>query len=294
MAAAIEQAVAQIEAAGSGEYRVLRRFRPRASYGTPSEPKVGLFVDVETTGLNTDEDKIIQFAGVRFVFDPDGTIGQVGPTYAALEDPGAPLPERITELTGITGEQLQGQKINDHNVEAMLADVVLVIAHNADFDRKMIERRFRGFDEIAWACSQRDVKWERFGMYGAKLDYLVAMLCGEFYNAHDALADCLAGVHLLATPRADELSPFQMLLQSVRATGYRIFAHNSPFRTKERLRLRGYRWHPDPVKSWAKDVKAYELEAEKAWLAEQVYGFPDCSMIEVTKISAYDRYSIRA
>lgn len=284
------------------DYRVLRRFVPRPEYGIVAERKVGVFADVESTGLNTDEDKIIQLALVRFEFDRAGNIGLVGPMYSGYEDPGVELSTEITEITGITdamvkGKQLDGQKITD-----ILAGADLMIAHNADFDRKMCEKRLVGIDKIAWACSQRDVKWEKFGCRGIKLDYLLMLLCGEFYDAHDALRDCLAGVHVLATPRLKleqleverrELSPFQMLLDSVRQPTLRLYAWDSPYHTKDRLRLRRYRWYPDPVKCWAKDIKPDELEAERTWLLEKVYAGV-CDYSDVKKISAYDRYSVRA
>lgn len=289
-----EHQKAMIALDGCDEVRVLRRFRPRHAYGIVNEPKVGLFVDVETTGLDTDVDKVIQFAGVRFEFDTEGNVGHVGPTYAALEDPGAPLSADVVDITGITDEQLRGQKIDDAKVAELLDDVVLVIAHNADFDRRMIERRFTGFDARYWACSQRDVKWEKFGCRGLKLDYLLVMLCGEFYDAHDALADCLAGVHVLTTPRAEGKSPFQALVESVRTTTYRVFAKNSPFPTKTQLRLRHYKWLPDPVRCWVKDVKADEVDVERAWLQENVYGPGRIDHSEVKKISSLDHYSIRA
>jgi DNA polymerase-3 subunit epsilon len=292
MMGAIADALQLLEAEAHADYRVLRRFQQRASYGDIADGKVGVFVDVESTGLNTDEDRIIQFAGVRFLFDSAGNIGQVGPMYSALEDPGAPLSREVTDITGLSDERLRGQKIDDGMVAALMSDAVLVIAHNADFDRKMIERRFSGFDQVAWACSQRDVKWEKFGCYGVKLEYLLMVLCSEFYEAHDALQDCLAGVHVLATPRLEDVSPFQMLLQSVRTPTIRLWAHESPYATKDRLRLRRYRWFPAPNRCWAKDLKADELEAERAWLVENVYsGTRDFS--SVSKISAYDRYSVR-
>lgn len=278
------------------DLKVLRRFKPRHAYGIVHEPKVALFVDVETTGLNTDEDKIIQFAAARFEFDADGNIGHVGPTYSGLEDPGVPLSLEIIELTGITDERLKGQRIDDGKVAELLSGVVLVIAHNAQFDRKMVERRFATFDTIAWACSQRDVKWEKFGSRGAKLDYLLMVLCGEFYDAHDAMADCLAGIELLATPQHKGRSAFAMLLESAREPTLRLFAHNSAFSTKQRLSLRGYRWHPDPIKAWAKDIKPADLDAEKQWLLENIYGHDERCAKAATfvKISAYDRYSVRA
>lgn len=292
MAPNVARALLEIEL--HPDYRVLKRFQPRHAYGIVSEPKIGLFVDCETNGLDPDADKIIQFAAARFEFDAEGNIGHVGPTYSGLEDPGAPLPPEIVELTGITDAQLQGQRIDNTKVAAIQEDVVLTIAHNAEFDRKMCERRFGGFDRIAWGCSQRDVKWERFGSRGAKLDYLLMTLCGQFHDAHGALADCLAGIEVLASPRAGGRSPFQMLLEAVREPTMRVFAHDSPFSTKGILARRHYRWRPDPVKCWARDVKASEVEAERAWLQERVYGPGRIDHSNVKKVSRYDIYSVRA
>jgi len=277
---------------------------PRPEYGVIADPRPALYIDVESTGLNTDEDMIIQFAAVRFEFNSAGQIGLVGPMYAGYEDPGVPLAPEITEITGITDAMLAGQRLDEAKIAALAEGCQLAIAHNADFDRKMVEKRLAGFDRIAWACSQRDVKWERFGCRGVKLDYLLMQICSEFYDAHDALRDCLAGVHVLATPRLKleqleidrtEVTPFQLLLDSVRQPTLRLWAWGSPFSTKDRLRLRRFRWDGDS-KCWWKDVKPAELEAERAWLLEHVYdgdeGF--AARAAVTKISAYDRYSVRA
>lgn len=274
------------------DVKVLRRFEPRHAYGIVDDKKIGLYVDVETTGLNTDLDQVIQFAAVRFEFDAAGHLGHVGPMYCGLEDPGFPLEKEITEITGITDELLKGKKLDTAKIAELQQDAVLAIAHNADFDRKMTEARLPGFDKIAWACSQRDVKWDRFGCRGAKLDYLVMMLCQEFYDAHDALNDCLAGIHLLATPTLEGKTPFQLLLESVRTPTYRLFARNSAFQTKKKLSLRRYRWFPEPTKCWAKDLKEDEIEAEREWLRREIYGDRDQS--EVRKISAKDRWSVRA
>lgn len=294
---------AQLE--GHPDFRVLRRFRPRADYGLVTEPKVGLFVDCETTGLNTDEDRIIQFAGVRFEFDGAGRIGQVGPVLSEYQDPGVPLTSEIMELTGITDEKVRGRQIDRRKLAQLLDGVVLVIAHNADFDRKMCEKDLPGFADVAWACSQRDVKWERFGTRGVKLDYLLPQLCGEFYDAHDALADCLAGVHVLATPRLPieqidiehgaTLTPFQMLMASVREPTLRLCAWRSPIETKDRLRLRRFRWDAQS-RVWFKDIKSSELEAERAWLLEHVYDDDEelLAYASAEKVSRRDLYSVRA
>jgi DNA polymerase-3 subunit epsilon len=89
----------------TGAYQVARRFRPRARYaeddGSPT--LTGLFVDVETTGLDTKDDAIIQLALVPFEYSPDdGRVFGVGEAQVHLEDPGRPVPPAVTALTGIS------------------------------------------------------------------------------------------------------------------------------------------------------------------------------------------------
>jgi hypothetical protein len=63
---------------------------------------------------------------------------------------------------------------------------------------------------------------------------------------------------------------------------------------KDRLAARKYKWQPEKpgvTKNWYRDVKATDVESERAWLLE-VCG-PNVD-IRFTKIGARDRYSIRA
>ena len=87
-------------------------------------------VDLETTGLSTEYDDIIEIGAVRY---RDGTPVA---TYAQLVNPGHDVDDFITELTGITNEMLEGQPpIADVLPGFMdfLADDI-VIGHNVNFD----------------------------------------------------------------------------------------------------------------------------------------------------------------
>jgi DNA polymerase III subunit epsilon len=96
-----------------GWYRVARRFQPRRCYG-PADGRAirtALYVDVETTGL-TDDDRIIELAALPFTYAVQtGEVCDVGEGYCAFEDPGRPIPEAVTSLTGITDDLVRGRQI---------------------------------------------------------------------------------------------------------------------------------------------------------------------------------------
>jgi DNA polymerase-3 subunit epsilon len=66
----------------------------------------------------------------------NGRIYKVLGSWEWFEDPGFSIPPEITKITGITDEMVAGQRIDDRAVNDLLGRVVLVIAHNADFDRR--------------------------------------------------------------------------------------------------------------------------------------------------------------
>ena len=147
--------------AASGQYRIQRRLQPRPKLQAPAgiEPKQALFVDVETTGLDHQSDEIIELAMVPFTYGPDGQIYEVGEAFQRFNQPSKPISTEITRLTGITDEMVAGHVIDPAEVEAFAQDAVLVIAHNAGFDRRFIEKLAQGFALKGWACSQSQVDW---------------------------------------------------------------------------------------------------------------------------------------
>lgn len=283
----------------SGEYRVMRRFRPRAHYHDPeaAHTATALFVDVETTGLNVHEDAMIEFAAVPFTYRRDtGQVCNLGTPLVMLEDPRRPIPRGVTALTGIDDVMVCGQRADDAAVEALLATAQLVVAHNAGFDRKVLERRFPTFRKAHWACSRDDVPWADHGVRGTKLDYLLLSCCGEFFDGHRAEADCQAAIHVLATPLACGTTPFRLLLDSARRGRVRVWAVGSPIAVKDALSARGYRWSgsdgPRP-KTWYRDcLSPAEADAECVWLREHAYPSAAPRMVQ-QKLTARDRYSVR-
>ena len=292
---------AQLEAmadalTASGQYRIQRQLRPRPKQEAPAgvEPKQALFVDVETTGLDHQCNEIIELAMVPFTYGPDGQIYDVKEPFQRLNQPKKPISAEITRLTGITNEMVAGHVIDPAEVEAFAQDAVLIIAHNAGFDRRFIEKLSPSFALKGWACSQSQIDWAQEGFEGTRLSYLVAG-AGFFYEKHRAVNDCLAAIELLAAPLpVSTCTGLSMLLAGARKPTWRIWAENSPFDLKDALKARGYRWNPDGTpfpKAWFIDVPDDQRDAELSFLQSEIYQ-RDVQLL-TRKIDAFNRFSDR-
>jgi hypothetical protein len=162
------------------------------------------------------------------------------PGYASFEDPGQPLHEEVVRLTGITDDQLRGQKLDEQAVTTLATPANLIIAHNAAFDRCFLERRFPLFVDKPWACSMGQVPWAEEGLGSAKLDYLLNRF-GFFFDDHRAMADCRAVLHLLSLnlPRSGR-AIMPLLLANARQRAFRIWALEAPVECKDLERRRGW------------------------------------------------------
>ncbi|EFI52811.1 MAG: 3'-5' exonuclease [Afipia sp.] len=290
----LEAFAAALEA--SSDYRVLRRLRPRPTVEgfDVAETRTGLMVDVETTGLDPDRDEIIELAMVPFRYALDGTVVEVLEPFDRLREPSKPISSEITVLTGITDAMVAGKSIDPSEVTMFAAPAAVVIAHNAAFDRRFLERFSPVFSTKPWACSMSEIDWAAEGFEGAKLSYL-AMALGFFYDRHRAANDCLAAIELLARelPRA-RAPALAKLLERARLPTWRIWAENSPFEFKDLLKARGYRWNGEEngkPRSWYVDVSDAEKEAEISYLAREIYQYE--VDVRTVRVTAYDRFSNR-
>lgn len=293
-AADLDALAAQLVA--SGRYRVQRRLDRRTAItvpdGTPT--RLGLFVDVETTGLDPQKDEVIELAMVPFTYSSDGRIFQIHPSYTRFQEPSAPIAPAITAITGITDAMVVGHRIDPAEVASFCSGAALIVAHNAAFDRRFLERLSDVFVTKPWACSMTQVDWSSEGHEGNKLAYLAAG-AGFFYDRHRAENDCLAAIELLASrlPKSGATA-MARLLERARQPSWRIWAENAPFDLKDILKARGYRWNgesnPNP-RAWYIDVEQGEQDAEIEFLRKEIY-LRDVELL-VHRMDAYNRYSDR-
>ena len=276
------------------DYRVLRRLPVVTEFAhQPTGPVTRVIIlDTETTGLDASRDRIMELALV--CVDVETATGlPTGPVevYDGLEDPGMPIPAEIQALTGITGEMVRGQRINEERVAAMLGNAGLVLAHNAGFDRPFAEARLAQFAQLPWACSFADLDWKKEGRSSAKLTQL-AMELGWFYDAHRAEMDCHALLAVLASPLSSGQTGLGCLLAACTQTSYRLQATAAPFEAKDLLKGRGYRWD-GTARVWHTRLgDEAGLQTECDWLKAEVYA-GRAAQVQIEELDAGMRYSSR-
>lgn len=150
----------------------------------------GTFIcfDIETTGLSAARDKITEIGAVKV------ENGIITDKFSTFVNPEMPIPQKITQLTGITDEMVKDAPSQREAVSAFLefaGDNVLV-AHNAPFDTSFIakacedmgrEYNYTSIDTVAISRAiLTDIK-------NCKLDTVAKFLrLGEF-NHHRATDD---------------------------------------------------------------------------------------------------------
>ncbi len=256
------------------DFRVLRRLQPVADYGGlhGQATRRVIVLDTETTGLDSKSEAIIELAMLSVLVDV-ATGQPVGPVtiYESFEDPGKPIPPQITDITGIDDSMVQGQRIDDAAVTALVQAADLVVAHNAGFDRPFVEARLPVFATKAWGCSFQGIDWKKEGSGSAKLEFLASER-GWFYDAHRAQVDCHALLQVLSSPLSDGQTGLARLLAGAGQTRYKLRAVGAPFESKDKLKARGYRWDGEGRVWWCSLASDDLLDAECDWLRAEVYG----------------------
>jgi DNA polymerase-3 subunit epsilon len=223
----------------------------------------GVIVDLETTGVDAQNDRIIEIGLVEFGLEA-GSEPIILRSYGALEDPGVALTAEIQRITGLTDAALAGQRIDWEVVRGFFRRASVAIAHNCEFDRRFLEKsgRLEGLP-IHWACSMRHIDWQGKHFRSQALNYLAAD--HGFVNpfAHRAVFDCATTFRLVA-PHLDEL-----IMRSYERD-VRVAAVAAPFEAKDTLKRRGYRWSAEE-RHWWRVVAEGALGTERVFLAEEVY-----------------------
>lgn len=155
--------------------------------------------DLETTGLKAGEDQILEIGAAKV---RGGTVLE---TFSELIDPGAPIPDYITTLTGITDADVADKPQIGTVLPRFfeLARNTIWVAHNAKFDLGFLRQASADLD-IAWPSpqvvdtlelSRRLIERSKVGRY--RLSNLAKFVGSPVRPSHRALDDALATADVL-------------------------------------------------------------------------------------------------
>jgi DNA polymerase-3 subunit epsilon len=233
-----------------------------------ADDKLGLILDVETTGLSCTHDRVIQLAFRPFYVNSTSfEVTGIAKKTVILNDPGEPLREEITRLTGLSDKDLSGHSIDWEWVKGALERPDFIICHNAKFDRGFVENEIARAglshsEGAVWCCSINEIDWLSFCRPSKALEVLCAW-SGFFYDSHDAGNDIDALLHLLRKEKR-----LKELFENGSNPEQRVFAVNFPRDQNHELKRRWYKWDPS-VNMWWKGFKnKVDANSELSWMAE--------------------------
>jgi DNA polymerase III epsilon subunit-like protein len=160
-----------------------------------------IVADIETTGLNSETDDVLEFAALRVASD-----GTISGEFSTLVRVSRPIPAEIARLTGIMQDTIdhQGQSLTDAiNAFTSFVGADPVFFHNAPFDQRFILKAAR-LANVKFINPVHDTlplarqAWPSLGTY--KLAAL-AQHVGAAMPTHRALADAKATLAVLLAAR---------------------------------------------------------------------------------------------
>lgn len=231
-------------------------------------------IDVETTGLNANEDHVIEIAAVTFDGLSWEPISQMSTFVRIIEM--AEVPESITKLTGITTEMMQsGKSPMDAfmQLDSFCQSSDLLVAHNKAFDQEFIAKNAmnkripltKEFSSKMWLCSMADIKTHNrskcWRLSHLAIDYGIPVDPSLLHRALDDVL--LMGKMLKATGMTAAEMRTWMLEPSVTLSAEVQEPWKDGGKGVDLAKKDGYKFDPEK-KKWLKKVKQSELEAERA------------------------------
>ena len=219
---------------------------------TQSSPKNILILDTETTGLDNENDDCLEVGSILFNVKNRSVLAQQS-FLLPVENNNAEkinnIPAEITRLPQPLFEAIQ-------YFQSLVQVSDVIVAHNAEFDKKWFGIKKLPQIERQWICSMDDITWPsdkqlktRPSVKDLALAYGVPV-----WNAHRALTDCIYLAEVFKRCRDLEklliraLEP-KILLRAEISYDNRHLAKNA-----------GFRWNDSIKGAWSRKMSRRDME----------------------------------
>jgi exodeoxyribonuclease-1 len=201
--------------------------------------KTFFFYDLETSGLNPRDDRIMQFAGIRTDMDLQ-PIGEPYNVLVKLNDDTLPSPEALM-VTGITPQQTQADGYTEAEFARLLMEEIFTpdtiatgfnsVRFDDEFVRHLLWRNF--YDPYEWSWKDGRSRWDLLdvtrmtralrpegiewpvvdGKAVNKLELLTKLNGIDHFKAHDALSDVEALIAVTGLIKEKQPQLYEYLLK---------------------------------------------------------------------------------
>ena len=197
------------------------------------------FYDLETSGLNPREDRIMQFAGIRTTMELE-PIGEPYNILVKLNDDTLPSPDALM-VTGITPQETQSDGYTEAEFAKLLMDEVFTpdtitvgfnsIRFDDEFIRHLFWRNF--YDPYEWTWKDGRSRWDLLdvvrmtralrpegiewpfvdGKEANRLELITKLNGIDHFKAHDALSDVEALIAVTKLVKDHQPQLYEYLLK---------------------------------------------------------------------------------
>jgi len=215
-------------------------------------PKNILILDTETTGLDNEIDDCIEVGSILFNVETRSVLAQQSfllPVKKNNAEKINNIPAEITRLPQPIREAI-------HYFESLVQVSDLIVAHNAEFDKKWFGINKLPQIEKQWICSMDDISWptdrqlkSRPSVRDLALAYGVPV-----WNAHRALTDCIYLAEVFK--RCSELE--QLLIGALEPKV--LFRAEISYEDRHLAKNAGFMWNDQVKGAWSKKLSRGDLE----------------------------------
>ncbi len=226
-----------------------------------------LGVDIETNGLNPQNDEITEVGAILYHWGEKRAISTLG-EVVRVENA---IPAEIEKLAGISNK-LATQHGSEKEVTFALLDILMsratyLMAHNAEFDRSFLSQVCPHASQRPWLCSQKhvpypaDYKSQRLGHLAMEQGFLNPF-------PHQAVSDVQTMLRVVSQYNLNEIV---YRSQAKKVYLHAAFDRQDPnFETKKELAKKlGYKWNPAPLYKWLKGI--FEFDKDRVMTEERQY-----------------------
>ena len=227
-----------------------------------------LIVDVETTGLDFEENAPIEFGAILFDVEHRAITHQFSALLPSVVTNGAEdlnkIPGSLLGKPPVTGLVWESVPYLDRLFD--FADAI--VAHNAGFDRQWLlpilsshlnGEKVKGTDnrlQVPWLCTLRDFRWKLPGLRSAPSVVDLALAHGvPVWQTHRALTDC----GYLAQVLASRQDLPELLLDA--QTPQILYEAVVIYEQREMVKAAGFRWQEHKERTWTSYLREDEAQA---------------------------------